>query len=290
MKIGIRTLALLLLMGAAAAAGIAHFGLYDIAATEQHTKPVYLLLDHAMRKSVSKRAEGIAVPDLSGEPRIHNGLAHYRAHCLQCHGAPGVAPEPFSYGMTPAPASMVITAREWPPAELFWTVKHGIKMSGMPAWEYRLSDAEIWDVVAFVRRLPALSPQAYRELSRQVPPLHASAEPAGLPGAPAKDALAAGPMPGDAEAGKRALQQHLCLTCHEIPGVVGQNAPVGPPLNGIAGRRYIGGVLPNTPENMVRWLQNPQQFDPLSAMPNLQLSEKDARDMAAFLYTLEDLD
>src|SRR5690606_38415338 len=94
-----------------------------------------------------------------------NGLALFRSHCVQCHGAPGVAPEPFALGMTPAPANLAITARAWSPAEMFWIVKYGAKMTGMPAWKYRLDDREIWDVVAFLTELPALSPRRYAELA-----------------------------------------------------------------------------------------------------------------------------
>ncbi len=280
MTIRLRTLAVLGFLGMAAAAGFVYFGVYNIAATAQHTGPVFHLLDYAMRKSVKLRSESIEVPDLSGEQRLHSGLAHYRAHCLQCHGAPGVAPAPFSYGMTPAPVNLVVTARHWPPAELYWVIKHGIKMSGMPAWEYRLSDAEIWDIVAFIERMPMLSPTQYQVLSRQAPDAARTA---------AGPSSAATTL-GNAAAGKRALQQYLCLTCHQVPGMVGPNAPVGPPLNGMANRRYIAGIMPNTPENMVQWLRYPQQFDPLSAMPYLGVTEQDARDIAAFLYTLEDLD
>ncbi|RJF95669.1 c-type cytochrome [Noviherbaspirillum saxi] len=284
MKIKIRTIVILLVLGMTTAAGLIYFGIYNVAATEQHTAPVYKLLEYAMRKSVLLRADSSRVPDLSNEQRLRSGTTHFRAHCVQCHGAPGVAPEPFSYGMMPAPANLVAAAREWEPAELFWVIRHGIKMSGMPAWEYRLSEQEIWDIVAFVERLPTLSPQEYEQWGKQVP-AQASPAPARLSEA---DNVALGA--GDAKAGERALQQYLCVTCHQIPGVAGANRHVGPPLNGIAGRRYIGGVVLNTPENMVRWLQNPKQFAPLSAMPDLGVTNKDARDIAAFLSTLEDLD
>lgn len=95
---------------------------------------------------------------------------------------------------------------------------------------------------------------------------------------------------GDAEAGRRALSQYLCATCHRIPGVTGANKHVGPPLDGIGSRKYLAGVLTNTPENMIRWLQGPQQVDPLSAMPDLGVREQDARDMAAYLSTLREPD
>lgn len=91
---------------------------------------------------------------------------------------------------------------------------------------------------------------------------------------------------GDVERGRVALRQHACGTCHVIPGVTGADALVGPPLNGIGTRRYIAGILPNTPANMMQWIQDPQGVSPLSAMPGLGVSDRDALDMIAYLYTL----
>ena len=99
--------------------------------------------------------------------------------------------------------------------------------------------------------------------------------------------VATGSELGDPQAGRHAIEQYLCVTCHQIPDVAGANGRVGPPLRGIATRKYIAGVLPNTPENMMRWLRNPQAVDPRSAMPDLRIREKDIRDIAAYLYTLK---
>jgi cytochrome c2 len=82
------------------------------------------------------------------------------------------------------------------------------------------------------------------------------------------------------------MQQYACTTCHLIPGMVGANAHVGPPLAGIAGRGYLGGRLPNTPENLVRWIRHPREISPQSLMPDLGVTEQHARDMAAYLLTL----
>lgn len=90
----------------------------------------------------------------------------------------------------------------------------------------------------------------------------------------------------DAKRGRTALQQYACVACHRVPGVTGPQAHVGPPLEGIASRKMLGGVLPNTAENMVRWIRAPQQAAPLTAMPALGVSERDARDIAAYLATL----
>jgi mono/diheme cytochrome c family protein len=265
-----KLLALVVVLGAAAVAAVFYFGLYDVSATDQHLAPTYRILDTAMRRSVRQRAAQITVPDLSQPGQIQRGLALYRQHCVQCHGAPGVAPEPFALGMTPAPANLVYTAREWPPADVFWVVKEGIKMTGMPAWKHRMADEDVWAIVSFMRELPRLSPEEYR--SRKAERSIAAAPAASTP---------------DAGRGKNAINQYACVTCHEIPGIVGGNAPVGPPLKEIGTRSFIAGVLPNTPENMVRWLRHPQAVNPKSAMPDLGVTERDARDIAAYLSTLK---
>ena len=84
-----------------------------------------------------------------------------------------------------------------------------------------------------------------------------------------------------------AMQQYACTTCHLIPGMVGANAHVGPPLERIGGRKYLAGRLPNTPENMVRWIRDPKSVSPATLMPDLGVSEEHARDMVAYLYTLK---
>lgn len=91
---------------------------------------------------------------------------------------------------------------------------------------------------------------------------------------------------GSPDRGKASLGAFGCSACHSIPGVPGAAGQVGPPLGGIAGRAYLGGVVPNTPENMVRWIMDPPALAPRTAMPVLGVSPAVARDMAAYLYTL----
>jgi cytochrome c2 len=92
---------------------------------------------------------------------------------------------------------------------------------------------------------------------------------------------------GDPARGKLALAQYACHACHQIPGITGSEVYVGPVLEGFASRRIIARDLPNTPENLARWIRNPQQIDPHTAMPSLGVSEGDARDMVAYLLTLD---
>jgi mono/diheme cytochrome c family protein len=210
---------------------------------------------------------------------IDRGLRLYRQHCVRCHGAPGIAPADFARGMTPGAPPLAQVAREWTPEEMYLAVRSGIKMTGMPAWKYRLRDSEIWDVVAFLRALPGLSPADYcarapgRACERTVQPPRVATTDSG--------------ESGDAARGEIAVRQYGCDSCHRIPGIVGPDAAVGPPLDNMAQRIYIAGLLLNTPENMSLWIRHPQAVKPLAAMPELGVSERDARDIAAYLRTLD---
>jgi cytochrome c len=92
---------------------------------------------------------------------------------------------------------------------------------------------------------------------------------------------------GDPSRGPDLLRKYGCQSCHTIPGVVGANGLVGPPLAGIASRSYIAGVLPNAPDNMLRWIRDPKEVDAKTAMPNTGVTPSDARHIAAYLYTLK---
>lgn len=271
-------LAALAVVAALSGAWFVYSGLYNLSATQQHTAPVYWLLNVAMRQAVKHHAQDIRVPPLLDPALIDSGRRLYRAHCAACHGAPGIAPDAFALGLMPVPANLALTAREWKnPAELFWVAKYGIKMSGMPAWEFRLAEVELWAVVAFVGTLPALSPLEYRVAIAGDDDVKTSIVPVTI------DASAAG---GDAVRGQVALQQYACVSCHVIPGVVGAASPVGPSLARIGSRKYLAGILPNTREAMVEWLRAPQRVAPGTAMPDLGVSVRDAQDIAAYLGTL----
>ena len=90
---------------------------------------------------------------------------------------------------------------------------------------------------------------------------------------------------GNPDRGAVAIRQYGCGACHTIPGIRGADGLVGPPLTGIAERAYVGGVLTNTPENLVRWIQNPPAVDPKTAMPNVGVTYSDAVDIAGYLYS-----
>lgn len=91
---------------------------------------------------------------------------------------------------------------------------------------------------------------------------------------------------GDAARGAKLIGQFGCGSCHTIPGIHGANGVVGPPLYFFSRRTYIAGELPNSPANLVRWVLDPPAVEPKTAMPKLGLNEQQARDVAAYLYTL----
>jgi mono/diheme cytochrome c family protein len=273
------TVAALLLGGVVVAAVVVYGGLYNVAASAQHLQPTFTVLEAAMRQSVRLRARNIEAPPLADETMVLRGAACFRDKCVQCHGAPGVAQEDIGKSMQPLPGPLVDARRHWKPRELYWVTRHGIKMSGMPAWDRRLTEAELWAIVAFMQRLPELSAAQYADVVAQAPAAPSCG--ASLPGAILPPLVA-----GDAGRGRQALFQYACNACHSIPGVTGSSAQVGPPLAGIAGRSLIAGKLDNTPDNMVLWLRRTQEVKPLTAMPQLGVTEQDARDIAAYLTTL----
>ena len=253
-------------------------GVYDVAATQQHWQPVYSVLELAMRQSVRQRAQGIVEPPLADGRMALRGAGCFRDKCVQCHGAPGVAQGDIGQSMQPLPGPLVDAQRHWRPRELYWLVRRGVRMTGMPAWEYRLADEEIWEVVAFMQRLPQLNAAEYTRWMQHAPPAPACGRNTATPLPPA--------APVDAERGRQALYHYACTACHSIPGTTGPAAFVGPPLAGFARRGLIAGTLSNTQDNLARWLLHTQQVKPGTAMPELGLAPQDARDIAAYLATL----
>jgi mono/diheme cytochrome c family protein len=162
------------LLGAAAIAAIAgltvfYSGWYYVGATKHHFQPVYHLLEKGMQYSVQRNARDIQVPQLGAREQVLRGAAVYRDNCAQCHGAPGFAQSPFGMSMQPVPGPLMDATRHWKEKELYWITRHGIKMSGMPAWEFHLSDADIWATVAFIAQLPGMTAQDYRAITAQAP-------------------------------------------------------------------------------------------------------------------------
>lgn len=279
------TLGFLATVGVLGATAVIYGGLYNVAATKQHLQPVYTVLEKAMHYSVQRRAREIEVPtglDTASTQRL--GATCYRDHCLQCHGGPGVARQGFGMSMQPLPSPLVEASQKWNTRELYWITRHGIKMSGMPAWQFRLREEELWAVTAFVNLMPKLTPTGFAERIAQAEALRCPGLTAVAGGIGLTEPLSG--LQAAPDRGRVALYQYACNTCHTIPGITGSQPLVGPPLGGIASRQVIAGRLANTPANMVAWITHPQQIDPATAMPDLGVNGRDAVDMAAYLATL----
>jgi mono/diheme cytochrome c family protein len=143
-------------------------GLYNIAADVPHTPPVYWLLETVRDRSVAARARDIVPNDLDDANRISKGAGQYAEMCSGCHLAPGMKRTEISRGLYPR-APELRRKTNLTPAEQFWVVKHGVKMTGMPAWGVTHDDDLLWDVIAFVRKLPELTPEQYETLVKNAP-------------------------------------------------------------------------------------------------------------------------
>lgn len=144
--------------------GYAYSGLYDVSASSSHSGFVEWLLSTTSHASVERRASDVEIPELDDEALILAGINDFDSMCAACHGAPGRDPEAMGKGLNPPAPDLAEEAGEMTPAELFWVTKHGIKMTGMPAWGATHDDDSIWPVVAFMTRLPELDESGYEQM------------------------------------------------------------------------------------------------------------------------------
>ena len=145
-----------------ATAGFVWSGVYNIGADDQHTRPVYALMQTMRERSIEARASKLQVPDLKDPGRIRQGAGNYNAMCKGCHLAPGMEGTELSRGLYPAPPNL--TKATVDAAKAFWVIKHGIKASGMPAWGRSMQDEYIWNMAAFLQQLPRLDSAQYQAL------------------------------------------------------------------------------------------------------------------------------
>ncbi|MDR5728489.1 MAG: cytochrome c [Terriglobia bacterium] len=147
-------------------------GAYNIAADAPHTGPVYWLLNAVRERSIAVRARAItAPPDLGDSKRVAAGASLYNEMCTSCHLGPGLERSEISQGLNPR-APELARGVDLSPAEEFWVIKHGIKMTGMAAWGVTHNDTLIWDMVAFLQKLPTLSPAQYQAIVKSAPENH----------------------------------------------------------------------------------------------------------------------
>jgi mono/diheme cytochrome c family protein len=143
---------------------VIYTGMYNVAATDPHWPVTRWVLETARIRSIKAHAADVqAPPGLDDPAKIKMGVEHFAAHCAVCHGAPGVPKGDIAHGLYPPPPDLAVTAKLYSGGEMFWIIKHGIKMTGMPAWADH-SDGEVWATVAFLRKLPGMTPEEYARL------------------------------------------------------------------------------------------------------------------------------
>lgn len=157
-------------LGATAGAIVIASGIIDVGADTPHHPAVHQVLKFTRERSVARRAADIKVPDNLADPeRLRRGAGNYDAMCVNCHLAPELPDSEIRQGLYPKPPRLSLKPDAGQPepnaARQFWIIKHGIKASGMPAWSNGgIDDEAIWDLVALLQKLPALSNADYRRL------------------------------------------------------------------------------------------------------------------------------
>lgn len=164
MKILLSVIATLVVLAVGGTAFV-YSGIYNVAADDPHNPIVRWAFSTTMHRSFAVRGSEIQPPPSYGPQLVSDGARLYESSCRMCHGAPGAAREDAAEGMRPSPPEYGHLAEHWSPGEIFWIVKHGIKMTGMPAWGSVRSDEEMWAIAAFVKEIPNVTPEEYRKLS-----------------------------------------------------------------------------------------------------------------------------
>jgi len=144
--------------------GLMFSGVINVAATNPHSALVEWVLSTTSDNAIHYHARGIKAPSVDGPKMILAGFRHYREMCMGCHLAPGIKSSEMRKGLMPQPPKLQEAAEEWTPSELFWVIKNGIKMTGMPAWGPTHSDEKLWQIVAFVKKLPKMTPEQYKAM------------------------------------------------------------------------------------------------------------------------------
>ena len=155
------------LIAAVAMLAVIHSGVIDVGARKPHYALTKWVLETTMEHSVERRAEKISPPpEYRATPHT---MRHFGEMCEICHGGPGKEPSEIGKGMRPDPPDLARVADHLSPSEVFWIVKNGIRMTGMPAFADSHSDQELWEVVSFVKSLPRLTAQQYRSMVQPEP-------------------------------------------------------------------------------------------------------------------------
>jgi mono/diheme cytochrome c family protein len=170
MKRILLTIVIVLVIEAVGWTVFVYTGAYNVSTANHDNAVMNWWIDTGTTHSIKAHATGITVPPLDNPAMVQEGFKHYRAMCMQCHGAPGKHGDDIAEGLWPKAPDLSKAVSDWTPAQLFWITKNGIKFSAMPGWGPTHSDEKIWDMVAFLEKLPHLSPAEYQQMESTIPP------------------------------------------------------------------------------------------------------------------------
>lgn len=164
MRAVLYTIVSLAVVAAVGGAAFVYSGAYNVAATEPHWPITHWVLETVRVRSIKAHAAGLSPPaGFDDAARIPAAVGHFSEHCALCHGAPGTKRDDVAQGMYPQPPDLTEVSKRYTPAELFWILKNGIKMSAMPSMADD-GDDMLWATVAFLRKLPGMSVDEYNDL------------------------------------------------------------------------------------------------------------------------------
>ena len=159
------TLLIALAVVAVLGTAVLYSGSYNIAADEPHWGFTSGVIETMRDRSIARQARGVAASaSLNDENSAASGAGEYAEMCTGCHLAPGMKDTELRKGLYPMPPNLTEHGAHRTPAEQFWIIKHGLKMTGMPAWGLTHDDERIWSMVAFLQKLPGMTPVQYQQL------------------------------------------------------------------------------------------------------------------------------
>jgi len=150
-------------------AGVAYVysGWFDVAASSSHNALERWALNTTMKRSVVAGARSVGDPPPFSDEMFKDGFEHYDEMCTVCHGGPGIERSEIGKGLNPQAPNLTDAVKAWTPRQLFWIIKHGVKMTGMPSLGATHDDDEVWSIVAFIGKLPGMSVEQYRQLKQE---------------------------------------------------------------------------------------------------------------------------
>jgi mono/diheme cytochrome c family protein len=152
-------------------AGFAYFysGQFDVAASSPDSAFAQWVLDTTMTRSVVAKAVSVDQPPKFTDEMVKDGFEHYDEMCTICHAGPGIKQSEISKGLNPPAPDLSDAVKDWTPRQLFWIVKQGVKMTGMPSFGATHTDEEVWSIVAFIEQLPGMSAEEYQQMKHEAP-------------------------------------------------------------------------------------------------------------------------